>query len=52
VFEAALSDARARGVVTSELRAAFADPAVRSARTFEVVGVAVIVALMVLKPTL
>jgi hypothetical protein len=52
VFEAGLSDARARGVVTSELRAAFADPAVRSARTFEVVGVAVIVALMVLKPTL
>jgi uncharacterized membrane protein len=52
VFEAALVEARGRGVVTDELRAAFADPAVRAARTFEVVGIAIIVALMVLKPTL
>jgi uncharacterized membrane protein len=52
VFEAALADARSRGTVTAELRTAFADPAVRAARTFEVVGIAVIVALMVLKPTL
>jgi hypothetical protein len=34
-----------------QLRAAFADPAVRAARTFEVVGIGVIVALMVVKPT-
>lgn len=52
VFEAALSDARSRGTVTDDLRAAFADPAVRAARTFEVVGIGVIVALMVLKPAL
>ena len=52
VFEAALTDARARGVLTEELRSAFADPAVRAARTFEVAGIALIVALMVLKPTL
>ena len=51
-FEAALADARSRGTVTDELRAAFADPTVRAARTFEVVGIGVIVALMVLKPTL
>ena len=52
VFEAALADARAKGAVTDELRTAFADPAVRAARTFEVAGIAVIIALMVLKPTL
>lgn len=51
-FEAALADARSRGAVTDELRSAFADPAVRAARTFEVVGIGVIVALMVLKPAL
>jgi Predicted integral membrane protein (DUF2269) len=52
VFETALAEARARGVVTGELRAAFADPTVRVARTMEAVGIAVIVALMVVKPTL
>ena len=52
IFEAALADARARGGITDELRAAFADPAVRVARTVEAVGIAIIVALMVLKPTL
>lgn len=52
VFEAALADARTRGTVTDELRAAFADPAVRIARTMEVVGIAVIIGLMVLKPTI
>ena len=49
-FEAALADARVSGSVTPELRDAFRDPAVRAARLFEVAGVAVIVALMVLKP--
>ncbi len=49
-FEGALSEARASGSVTPALRDAFADPTVRAARLFEVGGVAVIVALMVLKP--
>ena len=50
VFEAALEDARAKGEVTPELAAAFHDPAVAFARIYEAVVVAVIVALMVLKP--
>jgi uncharacterized membrane protein len=50
VFDAALADARTAGSVTPELRSAFADPAVARARLFEIVGLAVIVALMVLKP--
>ena len=40
----------ARGDVTPELGGAFADPAVAFARRYEVVVVAVILALMVLKP--
>jgi hypothetical protein len=47
-----MNDARARATMPPELRAAFADPAVRAARTFEVVGIGAVVALMVLKPTL
>lgn len=50
VFEAALDDARGRGSVTPELTTAFHDPRVAFARTYEVVVVSVIVALMVLKP--
>jgi predicted integral membrane protein DUF2269 len=50
IFEAAMADARARGTVTPELRAAWADPAVRFARRYELVSVALIIALMVLKP--
>ena len=49
-FEAALTAARAGGALTPELRAAFADSRVRAARAFELGGIAVIVALMVLKP--
>ena len=49
-FEAALAEARAAGSVTPALRAAFEDPQVRAARSFEIAGIAVIVALMVLKP--
>lgn len=49
-FEAALADARRRGEVTSELTEALSDPAVAFARTAELVVVAVIIALMVLKP--
>ena len=50
VFEAALDDARGKGEVTPELGAAFADPAVAFARRYEAAVVAVILALMVLKP--
>ena len=51
-FEAALAAAREARSVTPELRAAFADGAVRFARTAEVVIFALIVVLMVVKPTL
>jgi hypothetical protein len=50
VFEGALADARQRGEVTPELRAAIRDPAVRNARAAELVVVAIILALMVTKP--
>jgi hypothetical protein len=50
VFEAAMADARAKGVFTPELRSAWADPAVAIARRYELASMAIIVALMVLKP--
>jgi hypothetical protein len=50
VFEHALADARGRGEVTPELRAALRDPAVRNARSAELVGVAIIIVMMVTKP--
>jgi hypothetical protein len=50
VFEAALADARRQGLMTPELRAAFADPAVAFARRFEIATVAIVVVLMVTKP--
>lgn len=50
VFEAAMTDARAKGIVTPALRAAWRDPAVAFARRYELVSIAIIVALMVLKP--
>ena len=50
VFEAALADARQRGTVTPDLSAAFRDPRVAFARTYEAAIVGVVVALMVLKP--
>jgi uncharacterized membrane protein len=49
-FEAALNDARRAGRVTPDLRAAFADPRVAFARRYEIAVVAMVVALMVLKP--
>jgi uncharacterized membrane protein len=49
-FEAAMADARAKGIVTPALRAAWADPAVAMARRYEIAAMAIIVALMVLKP--
>lgn len=50
VFGAALADARAQGEVTPALTEAFHDPAVAFARNYEMVVIAVIVALMVVKP--
>ena len=50
IFEAAMADARAQGVVTPGLRAAWDDRAVAFARRYELVGTALIIALMVLKP--
>jgi hypothetical protein len=50
VFEAALATAKAHGTVTPELAAAFHDRAVAAARTYEIVVIAAIVALMVVKP--
>jgi hypothetical protein len=50
VFEGALEDARTHGQVTPELSAAFRDRAVWAARTTEVLVVAFVIALMVLKP--
>jgi len=51
VFEAAMNDARQRGSWTAELRAAFADPVVALARRWELVAVALVLTLMVLKPS-
>jgi Predicted integral membrane protein (DUF2269) len=50
VFAATLDDARHRGSVTSELTAAFHDPWVAFARTYEMVVIAIVIALMILKP--
>jgi uncharacterized membrane protein len=49
-FGATLAAAQQQGTVTPELKEGFRDPAVAFARTAEVVGVAFITALMVLKP--
>jgi hypothetical protein len=50
IFEATIADARAKGIVTPALRAAWNDPAVAFARRYEVAAVAIVIALMVLKP--
>ena len=50
VFDAALDDAQQRHEVTAELTRAFRDPVVAFARDAELVVVAVIIGLMVLKP--
>ena len=49
-FATALEGARGAGQVTPELRAAFADPTLRAAHVAELAALAIIVALMVLKP--
>jgi hypothetical protein len=50
VFEAALADAKQRGRPTAELASAFRDRAVAAAHTYELIAVAVVIWLMVLKP--
>jgi hypothetical protein len=50
VFEAAMADARAKGIITPALRAAWRDPAVAFARRYELVTIVIIVALMIFKP--
>ena len=50
IFEAEMAAARAAGVVTAGLRSAWDDGAVAMARRYELVSMAIIVALMVLKP--
>ena len=49
-FDAAMADARAKGVMTAELRAAFANPALSYVRWYEAIAIVVVVTLMVLKP--
>jgi hypothetical protein len=49
-FDRAMEAALQRGSWTDELRAAFDDRAVALARWYEILGIAVILALMVLKP--
>jgi Predicted integral membrane protein (DUF2269) len=49
-FGVALVSAQERGTVTPDLKAAFHDPAVAFARNAELLGVAFILAMMVLKP--
>ena len=50
VFVRAFGDAKAKGEITPELRAALDDPAVRNARWLELLVVAIILTLMVTKP--
>jgi hypothetical protein len=49
-FETEMAEARAQGVMTAGLRAAFADPMVALARRWEIASVSLVVVLMVLKP--
>jgi hypothetical protein len=50
IFGAALAEARAQRRVTQALTEAFHDPVVAFARNYEAVAMAIIVALMVVKP--
>ncbi len=50
VFERALADARGRDAVTPALSSALRDPVVAAARAVELVAVAAVIALMVVKP--
>jgi len=50
VFDAALSDAVARGEITTGLTSSLHDPLTRVARTYEWIAIALVVVLMVVKP--
>jgi len=50
VFEAALEEAEAAGVVTDRLRAAWSDPVVRAAHVYELTAVTIGLVLMLAKP--
>jgi hypothetical protein len=50
VFEAALTDAAARGEVTTELRAAWRDPLTRAAHGWELIVLTSVLLLMLAKP--
>jgi hypothetical protein len=50
IYHMALKEAAARGTVTPALRAALHDPAVRSARLYEILILLVVTFLMVVKP--
>jgi uncharacterized membrane protein len=50
LFESELAAARTAGTMTDGLRAAWRDPRVAMARRYEVAAIALVVALMVLKP--
>ena len=49
-YHAALAEAESRNEITARLRAAIADPAVRAGRAYEMLMIAVLVFLMVVKP--
>ena len=50
VFEAALEEAEAAGVVTDALRQAWSDPVVRAAHIYELTVVTIVLVLMLAKP--
>jgi Predicted integral membrane protein (DUF2269) len=50
VFDAALDEAEAAGVVTDQLRRAWNDPVVRAAHIYELTAVTIVLVLMLTKP--
>jgi uncharacterized membrane protein len=50
VFDAALADAEAGGVVTERLARAFSDPVVFAAHVYELAAIVVVLGLMIAKP--
>jgi hypothetical protein len=50
VFESALEDAEATGVISDQLRRAWSDPVVRAAHVYELTAVTIVLVLMLAKP--
>jgi len=50
VFEMAFEEASAHGTITTALRTAFADPAVRAAHIYEFAAITIVLILMVTRP--